>query len=235
MTGEPSGLLIFYALIGGFLPALFWLWFWLREDKLHPEPRGRIILAFLAGMVAVAIVYPLEEAALGRLGWNTNTIIAWAIIEEVVKFIACYLVAIRSRDYHEPIDALEYLITTALGFAAVENTLFILNPLIQGNFIGGIVTGNERFIGASLIHVVSSAAIGYMMGREFYARRRISKILAVLGGLVLASSLHSIFNYFIIYQNGTNIFVVFAFVWAAAILLLILFEQIKKLKAPSQT
>ena len=234
MTVVPSGVILFCALLGGFLPALFWLWFWLREDKLHPEPRGRVIAAFLAGMVAVAVVYPLEEAAMGYLGWNTQTIIVWAIIEEVVKFIACYLVAIRTRDYKEPIDALEYLITTALGFAAVENSLFILNPLIQGNFVGSIVTGNERFIGASLIHVVSSAAIGYMMGREFYARKRISKIFAVFGGLVLASSLHSIFNYFIIYQNGTNIFIVFGFVWAGAILLLILFEQIKKLKAPQK-
>ena len=40
-----------YAAIGGMLPALFWLWFWLQEDKLHPEPRSRIMLAFLGGMV----------------------------------------------------------------------------------------------------------------------------------------------------------------------------------------
>ena len=232
MTSSPSGLLLFYALLGGFLPALFWLWFWLREDKLHPEPRGRIIMAFLAGMLAVAIVYPLEEAALGSLGWSVQTIIAWAVIEEIIKFILCYLVAIRTRDYHEPIDALEYLITTALGFAAVENSLFILNPLIQGNFIGGIVTGNERFIGASLVHVVSSAALGYMIGREFYSRKKLFKIVFLFLGLVLASSLHAIFNYFIIYQNGTNIFIVFGFVWAGAIFLLFLFEQIKKLKAP---
>jgi len=235
MTTTPSGLILFYALAGGFLPALFWLWFWLREDKLNPEPRSRIIFAFLAGAVAVAIVYPLEELALNYFGWSVQTIVIWAAIEEILKFIACYVVAIRSRDYREPIDALEYLITTALGFAAVENTLFILNPLIQGNFAGGIDTGTLRFIGASLVHVVSSSALGYMIGREFYRRSWLSKSFALLLGLVLASTLHGIFNYFIIYQNGTNIFVVFGFVWAGAILLLILFENIKKIKAPIQT
>ena len=238
MTIPHSGLILFYALIGGFLPALFWLWFWLREDKLNPEPRGRIIAAFIAGMVGVLIVYPLEEVALSFFGHGSvtvSTVVSWAIIEEVIKFIACYVVAIRSRDYREPIDALEYLITTALGFAAVENTLFILNPLIQGNFAGGIDTGTLRFIGASLVHVVSSSALGYMIGREFYRRSWLSKSFALLLGLVLASTLHGIFNYFIIYQNGTNIFVVFGFVWAGAILLLILFENIKKIKAPIQT
>ncbi len=228
-------LTLFYALIGGFLPAIFWLWFWLQEDRLHPEPRGRILAAFLGGMVAVAVVYPFEALALNYFGWGTMTVIAWAATEEIVKFVICYIVAIRTRDYREPIDALEYLITTALGFSAVENTLFILNPIIQGNIMGGIITGNMRFIGASLVHVVSSAALGYMIGREFYARRKVWKILSVAFGLVLASSLHAVFNYFIIYQSGTNIFIVFSFVWTAAIILLLLFERIKKLKAPAKT
>jgi len=100
--------------------------------------------------------------------------------------------------------------------------------------MGGIDTGAFRFVGASLVHVVSSAAIGYMIGREFYRRSWLPKSLALLIGLVLASALHGIFNYFIIYQNGTNIFLVFGFVWAGAILVLILFEDIKKLKAPKQ-
>ena len=74
-----------------------------------------------------------------------------------------------------------------------------------------------------------------MIGREFYSRKKLFKIVFLFLGLVLASSLHAIFNYFIIYQNGTNIFVVFGFVWAAAILLLVLFENIKHLKAPPHT
>jgi len=117
MSDVQSGLLLFYAFIGGILPALFWLWFWLREDKLHPEPRHRVILAFLGGMVAVAIVYPLEKLILETVGHgapNVPTVIWWAVIEEITKFVVCYFVAIRTRDYSEPIDALEYLITTAL-------------------------------------------------------------------------------------------------------------------------
>ncbi|HUD04255.1 MAG TPA: PrsW family glutamic-type intramembrane protease [Candidatus Paceibacterota bacterium] len=225
----PSGTTIFFALLGGILPALLWLWFWLREDKLHPEPRWRLILAFVGGMIAVPLVYPFERLSLNILGWSIWTVIAWAAIEEIAKYIAAHFTALRSQDFKWPIDALEYLITTALGFAAVENTLFILSPLTNGDIGQSIVTGNLRFIGATLVHVTSSAVLGYFIGRKFYARKWISKAWARILGLTAAIALHSVFNYFIIYRNSAQIFIIFGFVWAAAIVLLILFEQIKKL------
>ena len=66
---------ILYAALGGILPALFWLWFWTREDKVHPEPRMRVMLAFMGGMVAVIAVYPLEKIMADYFGGiNSSTI-----------------------------------------------------------------------------------------------------------------------------------------------------------------
>jgi RsiW-degrading membrane proteinase PrsW (M82 family) len=45
--------IIAYALLSGILPALLWLWFWLKEDNLHPEPRSLLIGSFIAGMIVV--------------------------------------------------------------------------------------------------------------------------------------------------------------------------------------
>ena len=58
---SPEALL--FALFGGILPALLWLIFWLREDRLHPEPRRFILYVFLTGMLVVPFVLPLEELA----------------------------------------------------------------------------------------------------------------------------------------------------------------------------
>ncbi|MBX4209382.1 PrsW family intramembrane metalloprotease [Candidatus Parcubacteria bacterium] len=218
---------IMYAAFGGILPALFWLWFWLQEDKLHPEPRSRIMLAFLGGMAAVPLVYPLEKLVIGHFGLTASTIWIWALIEEAAKLVIVWFVALRSRDYDEPIDAIEYLITVALGFAALENVLFILNPLLDGHAIQGLVTGNMRFVGASLLHVVSSAVLGYCIAREFY-RGPLAKTAWRVGGLAVAAALHAMFNLFIIYDNGSKTFVVFGCVWAAVIGLLLLFEKVKR-------
>ncbi|KKR45403.1 MAG: hypothetical protein UT81_C0014G0020 [Parcubacteria group bacterium GW2011_GWA2_40_14] len=48
------------AFLLGLVPALFWLWFWLKED-IHPEPLKMITLSFLGGMLAVLFVLPLEQ------------------------------------------------------------------------------------------------------------------------------------------------------------------------------
>ncbi len=221
---------LLYALVGGILPALFWLWFWMQEDKLHPEPRGRVLLAFLGGMAAVILVYPLEKWAFSYFGMTTKTLIIWAAAEEIAKYVMVTVTALRSKAFDEPIDAMEYLITTALGFAALENVLFILNPLLEGQAFQGLVTGNMRFMGASLLHVVSSAVLGYCIGREFYGSKA-WKISWHAIGLVVAIALHAVFNAFIIYDNGSKVFLVFSVVWIGALGILLLFEKIKKSQA----
>ncbi len=218
-----------FALAGGILPALLWLWFWLQEDRLHPEPRYRIWLAFWGGMLVVPLVYPIERFIYESFGSSTTTYFLWAMVEESMKFIAAYFLALRSKAFDEPIDAIEYMITVALGFAALENALFILNPLIDGNLFAGVITTNMRFIGASLLHVVASGVLGFCIAKEFYDDK-VSKILWMLFGLAAATALHTVFNTFIIYKNGEKTFLVFACVWAAVIVILLLFEKIKKLK-----
>ncbi|MDE1874836.1 MAG: PrsW family intramembrane metalloprotease [Patescibacteria group bacterium] len=215
-----------YAALGGIVPALFWLWFWLREDKLHPEPRGRIMLAFLGGMAAVALVYFPEKWIIERYGLGATTLWLWAALEESMKLFMAWLTALRTRDNDEPIDAIEYLITTALGFAALENTFFILNPLLDGHILQGLIATNMRFVGASLLHVVSSGVLGYFIAREFY-RGRLAKNAWRIVGLSVAIALHALFNLFIIYDNGSETFLVFGCVWAAAIGVLLLFERAK--------
>jgi RsiW-degrading membrane proteinase PrsW (M82 family) len=224
-----SGTSLFYALVGGILPALLWLWFWIQEDKLHPEPRGRIMLAFWGGMVAVLAAYPLERAVHSAYGLTLTTIILWALIEEVLKLAAACLTALRSKKvYDEPVDAPEYLITAALGFAALENTLFILDPILGGNILQSFQAGNMRFIGASLLHVVCSGILGYCIGREYYKGPGAKWAWRFIG-IALAVSLHALFNQFILYDNGSKTFFVFSLVWVAALGVLLLFEKIKKI------
>ena len=219
---------LMYATFGGILPALAWLWFWLQEDKLHPEPRRRIMLAFLGGMAIIPLIYLPEKYVSIHFGEMTNaTLFFWSAIEETAKLAVAWFIAFRSRDYDKPIDAIEYLITVALGFSALENTLFILNPLLAGNIMQSFIVGNMRFAGASLLHVVSSATLGYFIGYGFYSSQTVKNVWRVVG-LAVAIALHTAFNLSIMYSSGSRIFFVFGCVWVAAIGVLILFEKIKK-------
>jgi len=221
---------IFFALVGGFLPALLWLWFWLREDKKRPEPRGLLILTFVLGMASVAVVLPLENFAYEHIQSVGLLIIAWAVFEEVFKYIAGYFGGIRHRAMDEPVDALIYMITAALGFAALENALFLIGPLSEGNTALALITGNVRFIGATLLHTASSAIIGISIAFSFYKSKRVRiEYLAI--GFALAIGLHALFNKFIIDTDGSALFPVFVAVWIVIVVVIVLFERVKRIRA----
>jgi len=216
-----------FAFLGGILPALFWLWFWQREDRSHPEPRGLILLSFLVGILAVFMVLPIEMWINNRVTNITILIALWAFVEEMGKYLAAKFAILRRKDVDEPNDPLMYLITVALGFSALENTLFLLGPLTQGQTSLTIITGNMRFIGATLLHIASSATIGTALALSFY-KNKIHKRLFLIVGVILSVALHTIFNFLIMRSGGGNIFMTFAGVWVIILTLLLIFEKVKR-------
>ena len=219
---------VVYAALGGILPALVWVWFWNKEDSKHPEPKQLIVAAFLVGMVAVAAVIPLQKMAAALLS-GTIMVVTWAAIEEIMKFALAYFTVLSHKADDEPIDPLIYMITVALGFAAAENTLFLIDPIANNGVVESILTGNFRFLGATLLHVLASSVIGLMLGLAFYKRKLVKFWYGVVG-LILAIVLHGLFNFFILKSDGNELMRVFMFVWIGLILLLIAFERVKRIR-----
>ena len=217
-------------IFAGFFPALAWLWFWLREDSVHPEPRRLIALAFFGGMLMVVVVIPIEEYVQTFITSQVLLFTSWAFIEEICKYLSARsLVLWRSED-DEPIDPVMYMVTTALGFSAVENALFLFSPLAGGTFLSTIQTGDLRFVGATLVHVLSSAVIGIMLGITFYESRPWMRPFAVVVGVILATLLHATFNFFILNAGPDQTLLVLTFVWAGVIALLAALEWVKRFK-----
>ena len=226
-----------YAVLCGILPPLIWLYFLLREDKRCPEPRTLIFIAFLAGMFAVPIVIPFESFSLTyslahfpQCADTSTTclpaVFAWATIEETMKYIVAAVFILWRRSVDESIDLVIYMITVALGFAALENTFFLIAPFAHGDFANGLITDNLRFVGSTLLHVVASSSIGFALAFS-YKQPRVIRTFVAAAGLILAISLHTIFNFFIIDQNGSQTIIAFFIVWTGAVLFFALFEILK--------
>ena len=222
-------LYVFIAFIGGLLPALFWLWFWLREDIQKPEPYLLIALAFISGMAVVPLALPLQQLAM-EIYDGDNLILVWVIIEEVLKYGIALSVIFWHKAVDEPIDLIVYMICIALGFAALENALFIFNPLTAGDLTTTLLTGKFRFVGATLLHVLASGALGACLALAFY-RSNVMKMLAGAIGLFVAIVLHALFNFFIMDASGEAILIVFLFVWLGITALLVVFEKVKILES----
>lgn len=217
------------AFLLGIIPALIWLWFWLKED-IHPEPAKILTLAFLGGVISVLLVLPIQKIVYDHLvEYKILSFTLWAGTEEIIKFLVIYFVALKRKVVDEPIDDIIYLIVGALGFVTFENTLFLNQLMKDGDFVGTLINGNMRFMGASLIHIISSATIGVMLALSFY-KKRTHRVIYTIIGVLVAIVLHTSFNLFIISEVPGNIFLIFGMVWIGIVVLLLLFEKIKHLK-----
>ncbi|MDQ3076623.1 MAG: PrsW family intramembrane metalloprotease [bacterium] len=221
------------AFVTALIPILIWLYFLEQEDK-HPEPKRLILYAFLAGFIAVAVAIAFEKAVADVFSDTIVIIILWAAIEELVKYILVYIIVLRRIDNDEPIDSLMYIIATALGFSSLENALFILDPIMQGNFTEAFIIGNFRFIGATLLHTVSSSIIGLAIAFAFY-KSRASQRLYLVVGIILAILLHTFFNLSIIISNGSKTLIAFFAVWVGLVFIFLLIEKVKKIKSNNAT
>ncbi len=226
MNNDPK--ILGLALLGGIVPALFWLWFWLRENREKPEPKGLLTICFIIGMIAVIFVLPIEKFLQTNIHVNEWQIISWATAEELIKYLAVMTILFRTSYVKNPIDWPIYMITVALGFAALENMLFLIKPLSLNQSTVGLLTSQLRFLGSTLLHAVSSGIVGISLGLSFFIKDW-KKKWYLLMGLILAISLHSAFNFFIMKNNGSDFLKVFAFLWVATIINMLLFEKIRRM------
>ena len=216
------------AILMGIVPSLFWLWFWLKEDKEDPEPTGLLTFCFFIGMAIVVITIPIQKYIQSVVTSSEVQIVLWAGTEELLKYLVVVLLLSRTKYLDKPIDWPIFLITVALGFAAFENILFLVKPLSIGQAAVGLMTGQLRFLGSTLLHTVASGMVGLAIGLSFYMGN-IQKKLYLIIGILVAITLHSAFNFFIMSNNGSDFLKVFAFLWVATIINLLLFEKLRRM------
>ncbi len=213
----------FWPLILGLLPSIAWLIFYLSEDK-NPEPKKTLFLAFLAGSITTFVVLTVQIFANKfaiNIGIQEHSPVSFFILgglEELFKFGAVYWVISKRPEFDEPIDAMIYMITAALGFAAVEN----ISAAYSASLPTALETTTLRFFGATLLHTLCSGLVGYYWAKSILNNKKNILIF----GLTLAALLHAIFNYLIIKYEPVIVPTIFLIVFA--LFILHDFEKLKK-------
>ena len=186
-----------------------------------------ITISFIIGGLLVFVAIWLEKYSLNFIKDNNTQIIVWAAIEEILKFLGIMVIIFGNSNVDKPIDYPMFFIATALGFAALENVLYLLNPFSVSGTIVGMLTGNLRFIGSTLLHAISSAMIGSALGLSFYLKQ--NRTIYLFFGIICAIVLHSVFNFFIMKGSGENFLSVFGFLWVVTIINILIFEKLKRM------
>jgi len=239
---ELTKTFLLYTLLA-IMPSSIWLFFFLKTDK-DPEPRTRILIIFLLGIISAIPILFFESGLLflinNYLGSSQpeplvslissflKIFIAVAFIEEIFKYLVVKMAAVNHQEFDEPIDAPIYMITSALGFAAAENVL-VLNSTVWASPELPFYTILIRFLGATFLHALSSAAFGCFIALSFYHLKH--RNLYFLAGLGTAVLLHGLFNFFIMEsQDFLGFFFLLLILIGVAMVLLSFSQKIKRLK-----
>ncbi|MCD6532393.1 PrsW family intramembrane metalloprotease [bacterium] len=181
----------------GLLPGILWMWYIYKSDKFEPEPIGKVITVFLGGMFVVLPVAMIEvgvsyflqvDRGLGPIYDIVAT--SWfvaGIFEELAKFGVVLFGIYFTKEFDEPVDGIVYASAAALGFASLENFLYMMQHGTAVILIRGPLS--------TLAHMLFSALWGYGLGRGKF-HPSVAKSLAI-GGLVLAAGAHGLFNFFL--------------------------------------
>jgi len=211
----------------GILPSLIWLVWWLKKDA-HPEPKSMITKTLLLGVIfsPLAIIFQLLFAQNIPGASEGPVFFLWAaFVEELVKYGAVAVLAMRSPEMDEPVDAMIYMLTAALGFAAMENIL-IINRVFADGVAATVGVWGLRFAGATLLHVLASALFGYFIALGWFWPRRRHMLFGI--GLALATLVHWVFNLFISSPHeSASLGFSTALLIALAFLVSVLFDKIK--------
>ncbi|KKS24983.1 MAG: hypothetical protein A2736_00670 [Candidatus Yanofskybacteria bacterium RIFCSPHIGHO2_01_FULL_41_27] len=219
----------------GLLPSLLWLSYYLRKD-CHPEPKTILTKTFLMGIIIspIAILLQLGFVQLGQIfqsdifSQNSASFFLWAAFaEEIIKYSAVALIVLRDPAFDEPIDAMIYMITAALGFAAIENIL-VMFRIIPDGANAALSIWALRATGATLLHALSSALLGYFLAMSWFFQDHKKKLVVI--GITMASLFHMSFNVFLsVFENrltgliySTSLLIIMAF------LISILFDKIRE-------
>jgi RsiW-degrading membrane proteinase PrsW (M82 family) len=182
------------------------------KDKHEREPISLLLISFFYGalstIVTLLISYPVsilwttnEMSVVEQFG---NAFFKVAMVEEFSKFIFIRFILFNNKNFNEPFDGIVYSCMVGMGFATLENILYV--------FQYGAPTGFARMFTAVPAHATFAVLMGYFLGKAKFTHRKGFYYSFI--ALLTATAFHGSYDYFwfISYIPG---------IWVGAILSLV--------------
>jgi RsiW-degrading membrane proteinase PrsW (M82 family) len=185
--------------VSAVVPSILLIWyFWARD--LQPEPARVLAATFGLGVFAIGpvLLVELPAAALIKhigdpyLRGTVEGLLGAAAPEEAFKLLVLLAYCARHEAFDEPMDGIVYGAVASLGFATLENILYVGG--------GGLSTAVLRALTAVPGHAFWGAILGYYVGQaKFFPAHRGRLILS---GFLLAALLHGIYDAPLMIRTG---------------------------------
>ena len=215
-------------LAASLLPVIVLLVYIYRKDKYQKEPLPMLLKALLGGVLAsildIILLTTFRFAGITTFSNELQNALYQAFCqaampEEFCKLFFLYLFVWKSRYFDEYYDGLEYAACVGLGFAGLENLMYVLE--------GGISVAVGRALFAVPAHFFFAIIMGYFFA--FAKFRPWKKSTYLVLAYICPVILHGIYDFILMYNNliqETNtavaallnivFYIFFIFVWKVA-------------------
>ena len=118
-----------------------------------------------------------------------------ALIEEGIKFFFLKKYLFNHKEFNEPLDGIVYAVMISLGFATVENLLYVfVYAPGQETYVAVL-----RMFSAIPLHASCGVVMGYFVGK---AKFNENSTYYLIIGLLSAIIIHGFYNYFVSINQG---------------------------------
>ncbi|MEO0073955.1 MAG: PrsW family glutamic-type intramembrane protease [candidate division WOR-3 bacterium] len=196
--------------------AVLFLFFYLR-DRYRKEPLGQLAVTFLLGAIVLLPSFAMSRALQSLTGWSPRTpnllhallgaLLIVGLVEESWKFLVVRWYAYAQPEFDEPYDGILYSIAAALGFATLENIIYV--------FYGGFDIGVMRAFLAVPAHAFDGVLMGYFLGEAKFARSERHALWLNFLALATAVLAHGIYDFIVFTLNRRPLMLVNLLVYAA--------------------
>ena len=172
------------------------------RDKYEREPLKYLIITFLLGVLTAAPVIFLGEGlrmltgtsstSATLLGLFVYAFFVVAMTEEGMKYLVLRFYNYPHKEFDEPYDGIMYGAAVSLGFAAIENVLYVFGPS-EDQWGVAIV----RMFTAVPAHATFGIIMGYFVGRAKFLGKEGNPFMERMKGLGLAIVLHGVYDFFL--------------------------------------
>jgi len=177
-----------------------------NKDKRSPEPTSQLVKAFIFGILSVPLslcmsiplgligAYPTEVTSIW--GSASTSFFGAAIPEEIAKFIMLWLVLRKNPYFDEKMDGIVYAVCVSLGFAALENIMYLFS-----NAEAFLSVGIARAIFAVPGHFCFGILMGYYYSLARFYPKSPKKNKALI--LVAPIIVHGLYDSILLISNVT--------------------------------
>lgn len=185
-----------------------------QKDRHDREPLLLLTKLFLGGALSVIPVYFIErflsnfDIFSGVLSAFYTSFIIAGFTEEYFKRIVVVRLACNNKSYDEKLDGIVYSVFSSLGFASVENLMYIF----FGNY-HSIFTGITRGLFAVPAHMLFGITMGYYLSLSKFAVDENASRHFYLRSLLVPVVLHGMYDFILIYRAAYLMIVFLSFVF----------------------